>query len=162
MNGMSLKQYFWSRYGISCLSDGPASVNIEGPLWTSITGNVFIKFLNEKHIQQMEPFRCRRSDLFPSPHLHAHGPISHLLLPGALGSSTGANCLNLLNLCSWPSDDLQAAASGIFQSLSLVMTSPWLTLFNGFLLHDNQIVTLASKSYILWSLSNCRHFPTSK
>ena len=82
MNGVSLKQYFWSRYGISCLSDGPASVNTEGPLWTSIIANVFINLLNEKHTQQMEPFRCRRSDLFPSPHLHAPGLSSRLLLPG--------------------------------------------------------------------------------
>ena len=114
----------------------------------------------------MEPFwvllRCRSSNLFPSPHLHAPGLPSPPTL--ALGSSMRASCLTLPNLCSCLSDDLHTAASGVFQSLSLVMTTPGLTPFSSFpiFLSDNQTVPLALKSYLLWPLSNYRQFPTSR
>ena len=165
---MALKQYFGSKHGISWLSNGSASVNADGSFWTSCIASGFIDFSHKKCIEQTEPFwvllRCRSSDLFPSPHLHAPGLSSHHLLPQLWAHPAWVSCLTLPNLCSCPSDDLHTAASGVFQSLSLVMTTPGLTPFNSFpiFLYWQPDCPLALKSYLWWPLSNYRQFPTSR
>lgn len=168
MDGMSPKQYFWPKYWIPHLSDGPVSVDVEWFPFDMCHSKCSHKcFQRETHTASgislglAHMYKVRHFSFSPTPRAW---PQQSPPLPWTSGSSTRAERLILLKSSSYrlwfPSCCRQW---GLFKA----HTCWWHPLGWDLLVASQcsstttEFITMASESYILRPLSTFKHFPHS-